>query len=322
MDISGHTILSPGERSPGHESQYSGSQVSYDLLSWQECGSPVEIPQQSEENPVILEMRDREQQIRRQRDEALKHCGDMLRALQQVTQAVGEAGNVGPNRARHRASLTDNMERPYFSEIGPEFIGNRNENLPPTNDFSPRGVECQSLPQGDGSNWYRDNGDYDQFNRGPRLACPEYGEIRGDDRSEYLELPQYHSHEDLWRVRNGPLGPGVTCPSQIQAHLRDVGLHGIDRLVMLCLHLYVAPQYLPVAGGNKKSPISLREIKWNGLTLSHTSRWLRGGMIGPILKRDFSSQLAFGARPRKSSVASRSHKEVTMSDYAVFRQRK
>ena len=73
------------------------SQVGYELLSWQECGSPVEIPQQTEVSPLILEMRQREQ-MRRQRDEALKHCGDMLRALQQVSQAVGKAGNVGPNR--------------------------------------------------------------------------------------------------------------------------------------------------------------------------------------------------------------------------------
>ena len=173
MDISGHSILGPGERSPGQGSQYSGSQVGSDLLSCRECGgSPVEIPQQSEENPPILEMRNREQQMRRQRDEALKHCGDMLRALQQVSQAVGETGNVGPNRARHRASLTGNMECPYSSEIGPEFIGNRNENLPPTNGFSPGGAEGQSLPQGNHFfNWYRDNGDYYQFNRGPRLAC-------------------------------------------------------------------------------------------------------------------------------------------------------
>ena len=172
MDINGQTILSPGERSPGHESQYSGSQASYDLLSWQECWSPVEIPQQSEENPLILEMRNREKQMRRQRDEALKHCGDMLRALQQVTQAVGEAGNVGPNRARHRASLTDNMEHPYSSEIGPEFIGNRNENLPPTNGFSPGGAEGQSLPHGNDFNWYRDNGDYYQFNNLAKISLP------------------------------------------------------------------------------------------------------------------------------------------------------
>ena len=173
MDINGQPILSPGERSPGQESQVSG-----DLLYWRECETPVEILQQSEENPLILEMREREQQMRRQRDEALKHCGDVLRALQQVSQAVGEAGNVGPNRAGHRASLTDNMECPYSSEIGPEFIGNRNENLPPTNDFSQGGAEGQSLPQGNDFNWYRDNGDYYQFNGGPRLACPEYGEIR------------------------------------------------------------------------------------------------------------------------------------------------
>ena len=139
MDIIGHTILSPG---PGQGSQYSGSQVGSELLSWQECGSPVEIPQQSE-GPLIQEMRNREQQMRRQRDEALKHYGDMLRAIQQVNQAVGEAGNVGPNRAGHRASVTDNMEHPYFSEIGPEFMRNRNENLPPTNGCSPGGLKVK-----------------------------------------------------------------------------------------------------------------------------------------------------------------------------------
>ena len=124
-----------------------------DLLSWQECGSPVEIPQQSEEGPLIQEMRNREQQMRRQRDEALKHCGDMLRALQQLTQAVGEAGNVGPNRAGHRASVTDNMEHPYFSEIGPEFMRNRNKHLPPTNGCSPGGAEGQSFQPVNDFNW-------------------------------------------------------------------------------------------------------------------------------------------------------------------------
>ena len=109
MDNSGQTSLSPGDRSPGQRSQYS------------------------------VEVRNREQQMRRQRDEALKHCGDMLRALQQVSQAVGEAGNL------------------------------------------PLGAEGQSLPQGNDFKWYRDNADYYQFNREPRLSCPKYGEIRGDD---------------------------------------------------------------------------------------------------------------------------------------------
>ena len=36
--------------------------------------------------------------MRRQRDEALKHCGDVLRALQQVSQAVGKAGNVSESQ--------------------------------------------------------------------------------------------------------------------------------------------------------------------------------------------------------------------------------
>ena len=79
-------------------------------------------------------MREREQQMRRQRDEALKHCGDIFRALQHVSQAVGEAGNVGPDRAGHRVSLTENMEHPYSFRIGPEFIGDCNDNLPPANE--------------------------------------------------------------------------------------------------------------------------------------------------------------------------------------------
>ena len=75
----GQTILSPGGRSPEQGSHFSGSKVDGDLLSWRECGSPVDITQQSKENSLILEMRQREQRKRRQRDEALKHCGDMLR---------------------------------------------------------------------------------------------------------------------------------------------------------------------------------------------------------------------------------------------------
>ena len=199
MDNYGQTILSPGERSPGQGSQFSGSQVGDDLFSWRECGSPVEIPQQSKESSLILEMREREQQMRRQRDEALKHCGDMVRALQQVSQAVGETGNVGPNRVGQRVSLTDNMEHPYSSGIDPEFIGNYNDNNPPTNDLSPGEAEGQSFPPVNDFNWYRGNGDYNQFNRGPRLASPEYGGIGGDDRSEYIELPRYHSREDSIR---------------------------------------------------------------------------------------------------------------------------
>ena len=140
----GQTVLRTRQRSPGLGSQFSGSEVDDDLLSWRECGSPVEIPQQSKESPLILEMREREQQMRRQRSEALKHCGDMLRALQQVSQAVGEAGIVGPDRAGHSVSLTENMEHPYSSGIGPEFIRDGNENLPPTNDFSPGVAEGQT----------------------------------------------------------------------------------------------------------------------------------------------------------------------------------
>ena len=72
----GQRILSNEEKSPGQGSQFSGSQVGDDLLSWRKCGSRVEITEQSKESPLILETREREQ-----RDEALKHCRSMLRAL-------------------------------------------------------------------------------------------------------------------------------------------------------------------------------------------------------------------------------------------------
>ena len=55
------------------------------------------------------------------------------------------------------------------------------------------GAEGQSFPPVNKFNWYRVNGGYNQFNRGPRLACPEYGGIGGNDWSEYVELPRYHS---------------------------------------------------------------------------------------------------------------------------------
>ena len=227
------------------------SQVSDDLLSWRECGSAVEIPQQSGESPLILEMRQREQQMRRQRDKALKHCGDMLRALQKVSQAVGEAGNVGPDRAGHRVSLTENIEHPFSSEIGREFMGNCNDNLPPATDLSPGGAESQSFPPVNYFNWYRGNGDYNQFNRGPRLACLEYGGIGGDDRSEYVELPRYQRPEDLSRVRGGPFGPGVTCP---QANLCKSPPCGPTWNIPAgnVMPSPVAPQYLPVTGNRKQ----------------------------------------------------------------------
>ena len=185
----------------------------------------------------------------------------MLRALQQVSQAVGEAGNVSPDKAGHRVSQTENMEHPYSCGIGPEFIGNSDDNLPPKNDLS-QGV-AESFPPVNDFNWYTciANCGYDQFNRGPRLAGPENGGIGGNDRSDHL-----------W-----PL--------------------------IIYLLLAIA------TSGNKKSQISLKEIKWNGMTLSHTLTWSQGGITKLTRKRDLS---LLHARLRKSSVVFRSHKEVTM----------
>ena len=144
-------------------------------------------------------------------------------------------------------SLTENVEYQYSSGFGPEFIGNCNDNYPPTNGFSPGGAEGQSLPPVNDFNWYRDNGGCDQFNRGPGLACPEYGGIRGDDQSEHLEQPRYHSREDLSRVRDGPFGPGVTCP---QANSSTSPRRGPtwNKPAGNVMPSPVAPQYSPVTG--------------------------------------------------------------------------
>ena len=120
--------------------------------------------------------------------------------------------------------------------------------------------------------------DKHQFNRGPRLACPEYGKIRRDDPLEYLKLPQYHSHKDLSQVRDGPFGHGVTCP-QVNPSTSPRRGPTWNRLAGNVMPLWPLSIYLSLAittSGNKKSQISLKEIKWNGLTLSHTSIWSRG----------------------------------------------
>ena len=218
--------------------------------------------------------------------------------------------NVGPNRARHRASLTENMEHPYSYEIGPEFIGNRNDNLPPTNDFSPGGAEGQSFPPVKDFSWHTGNGYYNQFNRYPRLACPEYGEIRGDDRSEYLELLQYRGRENLSRVHNRPFGPGVTCPQANPSTSPRLGPTW-NRPAGNVMPTLVAPQYLPVAG-NRNSRKQKEPDKFEGDKVEWADFIAHFDMVArwTYTERDFSLQLAFGARPRKSSAVSWSHKEV------------
>ena len=89
------------DKSDSHREVDYGSQSlssqSGDLISWEEHESPtrrlVEITppgKQGKESQLILEMRERERQIRRQRDEARQYCGDILRAMQrlQVDQVV------------------------------------------------------------------------------------------------------------------------------------------------------------------------------------------------------------------------------------------
>ena len=59
-----------------------------------------------------------------QKDEPLRHSGDMTRALEQVSQAVGDPDHVGPDRARHRMLPTENTDHPYSPRICPELIWN------------------------------------------------------------------------------------------------------------------------------------------------------------------------------------------------------
>ena len=85
---------------------YGLSSQSEDLISWEEDESPRRLAEitppgkQGEESKLISEMREREQQMRRQRDEALHYCGEILRAMQRL-QIDQVAVSTGSGRARH-----------------------------------------------------------------------------------------------------------------------------------------------------------------------------------------------------------------------------
>ena len=87
-----------GSRSPSSQSE--------DLISWGEDESPrrlLEITppgKQGKESPLISEMREGEQQMRRQRDVARQYCGDILRAMQRL-QIDQVAVSTGSGMARH-----------------------------------------------------------------------------------------------------------------------------------------------------------------------------------------------------------------------------
>ena len=85
---------------------YGLSSQSEDLISWGEDESPrrlVEITppgKQGKESQLISEMREKEYQIARQRDQARQYCGDILRAMQRL-QVDQVAAGTGSSRARH-----------------------------------------------------------------------------------------------------------------------------------------------------------------------------------------------------------------------------
>ena len=60
-------------------------------------------------------------------------------------------------------------------------------------------------------------------------------------------MQQYHSREDLSRVRDGPFGPGVTCPQANQGTSPRLGPTW-NRPAGNVMPTPVAPQYLPVTG--------------------------------------------------------------------------
>ena len=87
--------------------------------------------------------------------------------------------------------------------------------------------------------------------------------------SEYLELPQYHSHEDLLRVRDGPFGPGIPCPQAIPSSSPGLGPTW-NRPAGNCYAYTCGPSVFTCLWQSQFTEtkgVSLREIKWNGLTL-------------------------------------------------------
>ena len=85
------------DKSDSHKGvDYASSSLSSqcgELISWGK--------EQGKESQLISEMRERERQMRRQRDEALYYCGDIfLRAMQRLQVDEVEV-STGSGRARH-----------------------------------------------------------------------------------------------------------------------------------------------------------------------------------------------------------------------------
>ena len=118
-----------------------------DLISWDgdlSAGGPLDgIPQGTEGGDNLPgPSRAEFDQVVRQRDQALQHCGEMLRALQQASQAMAEhgTGEPSPNHGRDSDSiLSDDQDRTYVLGIGTSHRDRPSRGSHSVEDFCPGG---------------------------------------------------------------------------------------------------------------------------------------------------------------------------------------
>ena len=106
-----------GQEDGGPKGFQSVVQHGDDLISWDGYLSDG-IPQGTEGGDNLLgPSRAEFDQVVRQRDQALQHCGEMLRALQQASQAMTEhkTGEPSPNHSRDRDSIL--LDDPDKSDV-------------------------------------------------------------------------------------------------------------------------------------------------------------------------------------------------------------
>ena len=159
-------------------------------------------------------------QVVRQRDQALQHCGEMLRALQQASQAISEhkTGEPSPNHGRDKDSiLLDDPDKPYVLGIGTSHRDRPSRESHAVEDFCPGRVRTSCVPE-TGSGEARSGsqahvtinefgpcgprGSYSKPNISPGVEFRENSRVRKEPKGCGFneQFPTYHNRDDFERT--------------------------------------------------------------------------------------------------------------------------
>ena len=199
-----------------------------DLISWDgdlSAGGPSDgIPQGTEGGDNLPgPSRAEFDQVVRQRDQALQHCGEMLRALQQASQAMAEhgTGEPSPNHGRDSDSiLSDDPDRTYVLGIVTSHRDRPSRGSHSVEDFCPGGGVRTSCAPETGSGEARSSSQarvtINEFGPcGPRASYSQPNispgvEFRENSRVEREptgcgfkeQFPTYHCRDDFVRTHD------------------------------------------------------------------------------------------------------------------------